>query len=177
MAAGSRERARSLLVKALYQWQLAGHDYAELVRQFSALAEYERIDQKYFESVLGKVLDDTAELDAVIADLAVRSHEQMDEPDGVAGEIEDRLGRGAINLIADLAVRSLDQLDAVGRGILLMALAELKHRPDVPVKVVINEAVKLAKRYGAADSFRFVNAVVDKASKRLREPAPSPPPA
>ena len=144
MAAGSRERARSLLVKALYQWQLADHDYAELIRQFSALAEYERIDQKYFESVLGKVLDDTAELDAVIA---------------------------------DLAVRSLDQLDAVGRGILLMALAELKHRPDVPVKVVINEAVKLAKRYGAADSFRFVNAVVDKASKRLREPAPSPPPA
>ena len=50
-------------------------------------------------------------------------------------------------------------------------------RPDVPAKVVINEAVKLAKRYGAADSFRFVNAVVDKASKRLREPAPSPPPA
>ena len=144
MAAGSRERARSLLVKALYQWQLAGHDYAELVRQFSALAEYERIDQKYFESVLAKVIDDVAELDAVIS---------------------------------DLAVRSLDQLDAVGRGILLMALAELKHRPDVPVKVVINEAVKLAKRYGAADSFRFVNAVVDKASKRLREPAPSPPPA
>lgn len=135
MTAKSRQRARGLLVKALYQWQLAGHGYAELLEQYSALAEFERVDQIYFRDLLRIVLDDTEALD---------------------------------RLIAGLAVRKLDQLDAVGRAVLLLALAELKHRLDVPTKVVINEGVELAKRYGAADSFRFVNAVLDKASKDLR---------
>jgi N utilization substance protein B len=132
----SRQRARGLLVKALYQWQLAGHGYDELLEQFAEFAEFARIDQIYFRDVLRTVLEDTESLD---------------------------------RLIAGLAVRKLDQLDAVGRAVLLLALAELKHRLDVPTKVVINEGVELAKRYGAADSFRFVNAVLDKASKTLRE--------
>lgn len=68
-------------------------------------------------------------------------------------------------LIARAAARGLDQLDAVGRAILLLALAELKHRRDVPTKVVINEAVELAKRYGPAESFKFVNAVLDKTAR------------
>ncbi len=55
-------------------------------------------------------------------------------------------------LIVRYAVRSIEQLDAVGRAILLLGLAELKHRADVPTKVVINEAVELAKRYGATES-------------------------
>ncbi len=70
--------------------------------------------------------------------------------------------------IVRYAVRSVEQLDAVGRAILLLGLAELKHRPDVPVKVVINEAVELAKRYGATESHRFVNAVLDKSARELQ---------
>jgi transcription antitermination protein NusB len=49
---------------------------------------------------------------------------------------------------------------------LLLALAELRHRSDVPTRVVINEAVELTKRFGAADSFKFVNALLDKAARR-----------
>lgn len=136
MPPGSRERARGLLIKALYQWQLAGHDIDELRKQYSALAEFSRIDQAYFEDLLARVLAEAENFDALIA-----SH----------------------------ADRGVDQLDAVGRGILLLALAELKYREDVPVKVVINEAVKLAKRFGAAESYRFVNAVTDKAARSLRD--------
>ena len=55
------------------------------------------------------------------------------------------------------------------------ALAELKHRDDVPTKVVINEGVELAKRYGAAESFKFVNAVLDKTARELRRSAGSRP--
>jgi N utilization substance protein B len=138
MASGSRERARGLLIKALYQWQLTGHDYDELIAQYSALAEFGRVDQGYFRDLLARVLSAAAELDPVIG---------------------------------EHAARGLDQVDAVGRGILLLALAELKFREDVPVKVVINEAVELAKRYGAAESYRFVNAVLDKAAKALRPTA------
>ena len=138
MAAGSRARARGLLIKALYQWQLADHDYDELLAQYSALAEFGRIDQDYFRDLLARVLSGSADLD---------------------------------QLIGEHAARGLGQVDAVGRAILLLALAELKFRDDVPVKVVINEAVELAKRYGATDSFRFVNAVLDKSAKVLRSPA------
>ena len=71
-----------------------------------------------------------------------------------------------------------DRALARSRAIFLLAMAELKTRGDVPTKVVINEAVNLAKRYGATDSFRFVNAVLDKTSKELVErtapPAPAP---
>ncbi len=61
----------------------------------------------------------------------------------------------------------------MGRAILLLGLAELKFRDDVPSKVVINEAVELAKRYGAAESFKFVNAVLDKTARELRSAAAS----
>jgi N utilization substance protein B len=71
-------------------------------------------------------------------------------------------------LIARQAARGIEQLDAVGHAILLLGLAELKFRADVPSKVVINEAVELAKRYGATDSFKFVNALLDKMSRELR---------
>ncbi len=130
--ARGRHRARELLVKALYQWQLAGHDLTELERQFSQLPEFTKVDKAYFRALLGKAVEDADDLDRAIA---------------------------------KFAARSLAQLDAVGRAILLMALAELRYRPDVPTKVVINEAVELAKRYGAAESFRFVNAVLDKAAR------------
>ena len=71
--------------------------------------------------------------------------------------------------IARFAVRPTAQLDAVGRAILLLALAELGNRPDVPTNAIINEAVELAKRYGATDSYRFVNALLDKAAAELGE--------
>jgi len=69
------------------------------------------------------------------------------------------------SLITTQADRDIRAVDAVGRAVLLLALEELNNRPDVPTKVVINEAVELAKRYGAPDCFRFVNAVLDKAAK------------
>ena len=73
-------------------------------------------------------------------------------------------------LIEDYADRSPQQLDPMGRAILLIGLAELKLRPKVPTKVVINEAIKLAKLYGATDAHRFVNALLDRAAGALREP-------
>jgi N utilization substance protein B len=71
-------------------------------------------------------------------------------------------------LIEQQAARGLTQLDPVNRAVLWLALAELRHRVDVPTKVVINEAVELAKRYGPVDGFRFVNAVLDRAAKDIR---------
>jgi N utilization substance protein B len=72
-------------------------------------------------------------------------------------------------LIEAYADRSPGHLDPLGRAALLIGLAELKLRLDVPTKVVINEAVELAKRYGPTDGHRFVNAVLDRAAGDLVE--------
>jgi N utilization substance protein B len=61
-----------------------------------------------------------------------------------------------------------DRLDPVEHSILQLGLWELMTRPDVPYRVVINEAVELAKRFGATEGHRYVNAVLDRASKTHR---------
>ena len=134
-ATRARQLARELLVKALYQWQLAGHTPAEISAQFAESEEdYAVCDRDYFRDMLATILEDVAALD---------------------------------ELIARQATRGIEQLDAIGRAILLLGLAELKYRSDLPTKVVINEAVELAKRYGPAESFKFVNAVLDKTAREL----------
>jgi len=67
-----------------------------------------------------------------------------------------------------LVERSLDELDAITRALLRMATYEFKYRIDVPYKVVINEAVALAKKFGAEDSHKFINGVLDKTAAVVR---------
>jgi N utilization substance protein B len=64
---------------------------------------------------------------------------------------------------------SFDKLDPISLAVLRLATFELKHRIDVPYRVVINEAINLTKKYGAADSHKFVNGVLDKVAPLLRE--------
>jgi len=65
--------------------------------------------------------------------------------------------------------RPFDDLDMVERAILRLSSYELKFREDVPYKVAINEGIELAKIFGAEDSHKFVNGVLDKAVKHLRK--------
>jgi N utilization substance protein B len=67
-----------------------------------------------------------------------------------------------------LVERSLAELDAITRALLRMATYEFKFRIDVPYKVVINEAVSLAKKFGAEDSHKFINGVLDKTAAVVR---------
>jgi N utilization substance protein B len=60
------------------------------------------------------------------------------------------------------------RLDPIEHGILWVAIYELRHRPDVPFRVAISEAVDLAKRFGATDGYKFVNGVLDRAATDLR---------
>lgn len=70
--------------------------------------------------------------------------------------------------LATLVDRPLKDLDPIEHAILLIGTYELKTRPDVPYRVVINEGVELARRFGATDGHKFVNAVLDRAASRLR---------
>ncbi|HKK21926.1 MAG TPA: transcription antitermination factor NusB [candidate division Zixibacteria bacterium] len=75
----------------------------------------------------------------------------------------------ADEIIRDLAENwRLERIADIDRTILRMAMIEIEHVPDVPVKVVLNEAIELAKEYSTTESSRFVNGILDRFVKSLK---------
>ena len=132
---GARTRARELLLQALYQKQIAGHDYGELLAQFREQVAFDRVDQEFFEELLQAICNS-----------------------------QDALEKSIDNLID----RPLEQLDPVELGILLIGVYELESRVDIPYRVVINEGVNLAKRFGALDGYKYINACLDTGAQSMR---------
>ena len=64
--------------------------------------------------------------------------------------------------------RPVERVDPVERAILRLGAYELSDHPEVPYRVVINEAVELAKTFGAEQGHRYVNGVIDKLARELR---------
>jgi N utilization substance protein B len=64
--------------------------------------------------------------------------------------------------------RAIESVDPVERAILRLGAYELSHKPEVPYRVVINEAVELAKVFGAEQGHKFVNGVLDQVAKKAR---------
>ena len=64
--------------------------------------------------------------------------------------------------------REVAEVDPIERAALRLAAYELKHRPDVPYRVVINEAIEVTKRFGADHGHSYVNGVLDKLAGELR---------
>jgi len=64
--------------------------------------------------------------------------------------------------------RRIDELGPTERAILYLGVYELKFQPEVPYKVVINEAVELTKLYGAESAYKLINSSLDKIAKDLR---------
>lgn len=100
-------------------------------------------------------------------------HEQdMDVAD--IGYFED-LVRGVESHLADLdgalaefLDRGIDQVDPIERAVLRLAAYELRHRIDVPYRVVINEAIETTKRFGADHGHTYINGVLDRAAALWR---------
>jgi transcription antitermination protein NusB len=100
------------------------------------------------------------------------TEEGMDRADdGYFRELVQSIHAARPELDAELAGwmdRPPAQLDPIEHAVLLIGAYELKSRPEVPYRVVINEGVSLAKRFGATDGHKFVNAVLDRAARTLR---------
>ncbi|NLO81250.1 MAG: transcription antitermination factor NusB [Xanthomonadaceae bacterium] len=129
-----RTRARRRALQALYQWQIAGQDLADIEAQFEQEMDMSAVDMELFRELLHEVPARVDELDA-------RFGPFLDRPQ--------------------------DQLDPIEKAILRMGTYELQERLDVPCRVVINEAVELAKQFGAEQSYRYINGVLDKVARGL----------
>lgn len=99
------------------------------------------------------------------------------EMENVDTDYFSELFRGAVSVCSELDESfkpflvgvSFEKLDPVSLALLRMATYELRSRVDVPYRVVINETINLAKKYGAEDSHKFLNGVLDKVAPVLRE--------
>ena len=70
--------------------------------------------------------------------------------------------------MAPFLARGAALLDPIEHAVLLVASVELQHQPQVPYRVIIDEAVGLTRRFGATDGHKFVNAVLDRAARAWR---------
>jgi len=112
-----------------------------------------------------------------VADILAQFHEVQDFSN-VDDELFIKLVRkvssgqaGIDEKIAPFLDRPLDQLDVIEHVILSIATYELLQSIEVPHQVVIDEAVNLAKQFGAEQGHSFINGVLDKAAKEWRNPA------
>ena len=141
---GGRRRARAAAVQALYQWRLTVQDPADIEHQF----------------VAGWLADEPRSVDLELFRALLH---------GVArevGRLDERFG--------PLLDRPVDQVDPVELAILRIGAFELLDRPEIPVGVVINEAVELAKTFGGENGYRYVNGVLDRLARDVRPAAPMP---
>ncbi|MDG2947893.1 transcription antitermination factor NusB [Bisgaard Taxon 10/6] len=69
--------------------------------------------------------------------------------------------------IAPFLDRAADELTPIEKAVLRLATYELKYEPDVPYKVAINEAIEVAKTFGAEDSHKYINGVLDRIAPAL----------
>ena len=75
---------------------------------------------------------------------------------------------GLDQALAPFLDRGVEEVDAIERAVLRLAAYELLHRPDVPYRVVLNEAIEIAKRFGSEHGHTYVNGVLDHASAQWR---------
>lgn len=101
--------------------------------------------------------------DDIIAELGARRNSRDTDTDYFAELLRRVIAEDAAleAMYAPHLDRPPQQLDPIERGILLLGTCELRSRPDVPYRVVLNEAVELAKAFGAGESHKYINAVLD----------------
>jgi N utilization substance protein B len=85
------------------------------------------------------------------------------ELSGTIGESE-----GLRLLVEPLVDRKWDEVSPVERAILLIGAWEMVHKPEIPFRVTINEAIELGKRFGGTDGHKYVNGVLDKLAAAVR---------
>jgi N utilization substance protein B len=145
----ARRNARKFALQAIYSWQVSQRNVAEIEMQF---LNGDGFDDELCQDE-PKLRQPETDVD-YFRDLltgVVLGHQQLD------------------SLMRPYLSRPLQDLDQMEHALLRLSMYELSQRQDVPYKVVINESIELAKSFGAEDSHKFVNGVLDKAAPVVRK--------
>lgn len=142
----SRSVARLAAVQALYQMEVSGATTADVIADFIAGKLPRETEASYTDA------EGDADLFKVLVEKAVDRQATLDRA------IARHLSKGW----------RLERIDAVARAILRSGAAELEQRTDIPVAVVIDEYVEIAKAFFDGPEPGFVNATLDAAARDLR---------
>ena len=143
----SRSASRLAVVQALYQMEVSGATTADVIADFTAGKLPRETEASYTDS------EGDPELFKLLVEKAVDRQATYDRA------IARHLSKGW----------RLERIDAVARAILRAGAAELEQRTDIPVAVVINEYVEIAKAFFDGPEPGFVNAALDAAARDLRQ--------
>lgn len=156
-----RTRAREFALQVLYELDISRSDVSEALEDFWQ-------DRSQMPSALNQGMEETPS----------EKHDERDQDkkDEEIKSYTEALVRGTtekLNEIDPLIERcaehwTIERMATIDRNILRLSTYEMLHRDDIPMKVSINEAVELAKRYGEVDSSKFVNGILDKIAKTHR---------
>ena len=137
-ATGARRRAREVAFRVAYQADVAGDAYARAW-------ELQRESEEKLSADQLELIDDVV---ALLDSSAPRVDQTLEDA------LDDRW--------------TVVRLAATDRAVLRVAVAELLARPGSPARVVLDEAIEIARTFGSADSGAFVNGVLDRAARQLR---------
>lgn len=139
----SRRKSRILAFQALFSWD-ASKSSLEDILNFSWLEK---------DNETEKVISETAKEERTFASLIIAG--TIDHIDEIDKEIESHLSGSW----------SMDRINKVTLAILRTSIYEIIFQKDIEQKIVIDEAVNIAKDYGTDDSYKFINAILDKIGK------------
>ena len=140
MKISPRRRARECAVQALYSWSISQNSAEEIELAFvtDAFAGEDEIEAKVYMPYFRKLFRGTvANIKAV--DASIRPYLDRDE----------------------------NEVDPIERSVLRMSAYELQFELDAPYKVVINEAIEVARAFGSDDSHKYINSILDKLAPAL----------
>jgi N utilization substance protein B len=137
----ARHRAREAAVQMLYQWEVGRASIGEVTGTFWT--------------------DGPAAGVAVSESLQAFAAELATGVTGAAAEIDPMIGEAAEHW-------RVERMNVLDRLILRLAVYEFLHQPDTPAKVVINEALELARTFSTDEAVRFINGILDAVRRRLQ---------
>ncbi|MGX9417104.1 transcription antitermination factor NusB [Vibrio sp. RC27] len=146
----SRRNARQFALQAIYSWQITKDDVANIEAQFLSNGKYDDEEHSAQEPSLQAPETDVEYFRNLLT--------------GVVLNVTALDAK-----IRPYTSRPMQDLDMMELALLRLSMYEMTQRDDVPYKVVINEAIELAKVFAAEDSHKFVNGVLDKAAPHVRK--------
>ncbi|KEY90279.1 N utilization substance protein B [Candidatus Photodesmus katoptron] len=140
----SRRNARQFALQAIYSWQITRFDLSIIEKHFLSADKYEEEKYHALEPSLSMPETDVTYFRRILSGV-ILSHLELDR------------------WIYPYLSRSIKDLGMMELALLRIAIYEMKYC-SIPYKVVINEAIELAKLFAAEDSYKFVNGILDKVS-------------
>jgi N utilization substance protein B len=134
---GKRRKARELVLKSLYSWEISGNKAEEVFNDLLSREELDTSSKLFAGELFRKVVENQKKIDELIKE--------------------------------NVQHWDFSRIAVVDKNILRMGICEILYIEDIPLKVSLDEAIELAKKYSSEDSGSFVNGVLDAIAKKIKK--------